>query len=91
MIQIEGVYTMDLYKEILMHILSQETVEIRFPDIRLDIEKIVSMECYQALRRIRDIIHDETLVDEECFSKIEEIICTLESMGSNGGFRHDFG
>lgn len=80
---------MDLYKEILIHALEQGKVEVKFPQI--SISELTEGICYMALQRIKDIVHDESLDDEECFMKIEEIICVLESIGSNGGFRHDFG
>ena len=55
-----------------------------------NIAEIVSSECYQALRRIKAIVEDDSLDDSECFQRIEEIICTFESLGS-GSSRHDFG
>ena len=81
---------MDLYKEILSHALMQGEVTITFPGNTCDITKIVEGECYQALQKIKAIIQDDSLTDIECFVKIEEIVCVLESVGSNGGFRHDF-
>lgn len=80
---------MDLYKEILIHALEQGKVEVTFP--KMSISEITEGICYMALQRIKDIVHDESLDDEECFMKIEEIVCILESIGSDGGFRHDFG
>lgn len=82
---------MELYSEILAHYLSQETAQIIFPDLKINANEIVELQCYQALCRIKEIIQDETLDDEACFLQIEEIICTLEGIGSNGGIRHDFG
>ena len=51
---------------------------------------IVEMQCYMALKKIKAIIEDETLNDASCFQQIEEVVCLLEKMGSDGGFRHDF-
>ncbi len=82
---------MELYKEILVEVLSRERAEVRFPGLEMDAEKMVETVCYRALCRIRDIIRDDSLSDKECFHKIEEIICTLEELGSDGGDRHDFG
>ncbi|HIT08872.1 MAG TPA: hypothetical protein IAB55_07300 [Candidatus Merdivicinus faecavium] len=82
---------MELYKEILSRMLREETVHVVFPDLKIDGEKIVQMGCYQALQKIGDIIRDETLEDEECFLKIEEIIKVLEDYGVECGLRHDFG
>ena len=67
---------MELYEEILRS---------------LDAERIVALACYDALRRIRSILTDERLRDPECFQQIEEIVNVFESLGSDGGGRHDFG
>lgn len=80
---------MDLYKEILAHALAYGDVKVMFP--ALDPAQIVEGACYQALLKIKAIIEDDSLEDSECFIKIEEIICALEEIGSNGGSRHDFG
>ena len=82
---------MKLSVEILAHLLSQENAQIVFPELKINAGEIVEMQCYQALRRIREIVRDDTLEDKECFERIERIICELEAIGSNGGMRHDFG
>ena len=82
---------MELYKEILAQILSQQNAEIIFPDLHLDAAKIVELECYKALQKIKVIIEDDSLEDEVCFQKIEDIVCVFEELGSSGGGRHDFG
>lgn len=81
---------MDLYKEILIHVLAKQPAEIYFPNFRLNAEQIVTNECYRALEKIKAIIHDDSLSDAECFEQIELVICVLEKIGSNGGARHDF-
>ena len=48
-------------------------------------------ECYRVICRIRQILADESLEDSECFMKIEEIVCALQSVGLDAGGRHDFG
>ena len=80
---------MELYKEILAQALTYGEVKITFPNC--DLEKLVEGECYQALQKIKAIIQDDSLEDKECFMKIEEIVNILESVGSSGGFRHNFG
>ena len=80
---------MELYKEILAHALLQGEIKITFPG-ECDTAKLVEGECYQALQKIKAVIHDDSLTDEECFLKIEEIVNILESVGSTGGSRHDF-
>lgn len=80
---------MELYKEILGRALAQGEIKIMIED--RNIAQIVENKCYIALQRIKDILHDDTLNDEECFLKIDEVICVFEELGSTGGDRHDFG
>ena len=83
---------MELYQEILCHVLANETVQISFPQLQnTDVTKIVELGCYQALHKIKAILEDDSLEDSECFQQIEAIVCTFEELGSNCGSRHDFG
>ena len=82
---------MELYKEILAHALAYETVQINITGWQADVSRIVEMECYKALQKIKAVIEDDSLEDRECFMKIEEIVCVFEALGSDGGGRHDFG
>ena len=45
----------------------------------------------RALRRIQEIVCDETLSDRECFAKIEAVVSLLEDLGLSCGGPHDFG
>ena len=45
----------------------------------------------RALRRIQEILADETLSDRECFAKIEAIVSLLGDLGLCCSGRHDFG
>lgn len=80
---------MELYQEIPAHALAYGEVRVVFP--KTDLAAITEGVCYKALQTIKAIIEDESLEDEACFMKIEEIVCTLEQIGSSGGRRHDFG
>ena len=82
---------MELYTEILAHFLAQENAQIIFPQLQLSAKDIIEMQCYKTLLKIQEIVRDDTLEDRECFERIEEIICVFETIGSNGGSRHDFG
>lgn len=82
---------MKLYIEILSMILAKERILITFPDLKLSAREIIDSESYNALQKIKTIIENDSLADPECFLKIEEIVCTFEALGSNGGNRHDFG
>lgn len=81
---------MDLYKEILINVLENEKIDVFFPDMKIPIKEIIELTCYKTLCDIRDIIRNDNLCDAECFEKIEQIICKFESIGSDGGTRHDF-
>ena len=82
---------MELYLEILAHILAHEELQITFPNLRIDAAQIVEGECYKALQNIKTIIEDDSLEDRECFMKIEKVVCALEEIGTSGSSRHDFG
>ena len=82
---------MDLYKEILAAVLEKENIEISFPSLKMNAKEIMEPECYKALQKIKAVIEDDSLEDEECFIKIEEIVRLFEALGSDGGIRHDFG
>ncbi len=82
---------MDLYTEMLVEILSKQKIEIHFPELSFSVEELLEMRCYEALCKIKAVLEDESLTDEVCFQKIEEIINIFEEIGSDGGSRHDFG
>lgn len=82
---------MELYKEILSHALMCGEIPITFTGKDPDIASLMESKCYQSLQKIKDIIQDDSLSDNDCFDKIEEILCALEDIGSTGGSRHDFG
>lgn len=80
---------MELYEEIVLHqltkLLDQYSLHGTSP------ADFVECVCYQTLQKMKAIIEDDSLDDPECFIKIEQIVCSLEEIGSNGGTRHDFG
>ena len=80
---------MELYRELLIEILRGEEMEVTFPQIEDSLADIVNLKSVQALQKIRDIVRDDRLEDDECFMQIEEVVCTLEALGSDGGLRHD--
>ena len=82
---------MDLYKEILVKILENRKIEVAFSNLSINVTEIVEQESYKAFQKIKAVIQDDSLSDNECFMKIEEIICLFEELGSGGGNRHDFG
>lgn len=79
---------MDLFKEILAHAIAGKETHIVFLNLASSAAELVEMESYKALQKIKAILEDDSLDD---FMSIEEIVCVLEGVGSNGGSRHDFG
>ena len=73
---------MQLNQEMLIYLLKREG---------FDLQRDFDNECYRALAKIREVIRDDTLEDEDCFMRIERIITIYGEMGSGGGTRHDFG
>ena len=83
---------MELYQEILCHVFANEKIQVSFPELfNTDVTKIVELECYTALGKIKAILEDDALADSECLRQIEEIVCAFEALSSDGGSRHDFG
>ncbi len=82
---------MELYKEILARVLEEEETQIVFPNLKVDAKAIMEIKSYEALQKIKSILEDDDLEDEECFMRIEKIVQIFEQLGSDGGNRHDFG
>ena len=52
---------MELYKEILCHVLANEKIQVSFPElIHTDVTKIVELACYKDLGTINAILEDNT-------------------------------
>ena len=81
---------MELYKELLIQILKEQEIQVSFANLKINLNELLESRCYQILCKIKAVIEDDTLNDEDCFLRIEEIVSTFEEVGSNGGFRHDF-
>ena len=52
--------------------------------------KVLRLKKNALVKRIKEILEDDELEDEECFMKIEEIVCVFEDLGMGCGSRHDF-
>ncbi len=81
---------MDLYKGILLSILQNKDIQVTFPNMEIEVQTMIELECYKALNKIKSILEDDRLNDEECFMKIDEIIYVFENLNSFNGSRHDF-
>ncbi len=82
---------MELYFELLLHAMENNTVQISFPDFTGDIPAIIHDKCYETLQKIKAVVQDDSLSDPDCFDRIEAIVRALEDAGINPGARHDFG
>lgn len=84
---------MDLYGEILLHLLEKQEarVTVTFPELKFSAGELVESAAYCALAQIKRILEDDSLQDEDCFSKIEAVVHEFERLGSSCGGRHDFG
>lgn len=82
---------MDLFYEMLLHYNKRLLPEQLRQQVQLDAKNWVEMESFHALVKIKSILEDDSLRDDECFQKIEEIVCVFEDLGSGCGSRHDFG
>ncbi len=80
---------MKLSAELLANILSNENAQIVFPQLEKDFKTIVESDCYTMLEQIQSILMADSLDDQDCFLKIEEIVCVFEEHKIRTGFRHD--
>ena len=62
----------------------------RDPAFQQQIAVFLESACYRALRRIHDIVAHDALTDADCFARVEELVCALETLGVSCGARHDF-
>lgn len=82
---------MELYKEILIHALKQESLLVTFSNPDIDEKEIVNTIRYQALQKIKAILEDDSLSDADCFMQIEKIVEVFKSFETRISYRHNFG
>jgi len=81
---------MELSNEMLIKILQGQTIKIEFPALTVSPKELLELRAYQALKKIKAIIEDDSLEDITCFDKIEKIVCLFEEIADGAGTRHDF-
>ena len=72
---------MTLYEEILWGCLRDIPVRVTFPNLTVNPSDLVEMKSFLAIERIRDILEQEELTDQECAMQIRYVIYTLEAEG----------
>lgn len=72
---------MTLYEEILWGCLRDIPVQVTFPNLTVNPSDLVEMRSFLAIERIRDILEQEELTDQECAMQIRYVIYTLEAEG----------
>ena len=72
---------MTLYEEILWGCLRDIPVQVTFPNLTVNPSDLVEMKSFLAIERIRDILEQEELTDQECAMQIRYVIYTLEAEG----------
>ena len=82
---------MELYKQMFADALTNGKIQVTFALSESAFAELMENQCYRALEKIRDILADDHLSDEDCFERIEAIVCAIEEIGGFCGSRHDFG
>ena len=72
---------MTLYEEILWGCLRDIPVQVTFPNLTVNPSDLVEMRSFLAIERIRDILEQEELTDQDCAMQIRYVIYTLEAEG----------
>ena len=69
---------MELFQEILCHALANEKAQVSFPGLsNTDAAKIVELECYKALRKIKAILEDDSLKTANAFIGLKKLSACL--------------
>lgn len=74
---------MELYKEILIKVLSNSKIEIEFPHLEISAAEIVEIKAYKALKRIKQVLVCREVEKQDSLREIEEIIRVFEILGSD--------
>ena len=72
---------MKLYQEILINALEQEDCQLIFPNLNLDTSQIVEKSLYSAFNKIKSLLENTEITDENAYSIILEIDSILNCIG----------
>ena len=79
---------MQLYERMIFNIARQAVEECDYRAIGVFLNEFAYTECYNILKRIYNILRDESLKDEDCYAKIELIMDVFKSRNLDVGHRH---
>ena len=79
----------NILKEMICKLIMNGEVDIQI-SLPENIMELCESRCIALLCDIQSILKNDAYEDEDCFSKIEEIVCRLEEMDIDCGNRHDF-
>ena len=79
---------MDFYEKMIFYIAKKAVEECDYEAMGVLLNQFAQQECHNILQRIQDIIRDDSLNDEKCYTKIEEIVRLFEDHGIDTGNRH---
>lgn len=82
---------MEMYENMLEKLIKQELTDTFYKFLDENAASIAENECYKLLIKIKSILENHDLEDEQCFDSIEEIVRAFEESGIGISGRHDFG
>jgi len=77
-----GRITVELYQEILAHVLEKTNIQVVFPDLEIDAEKNVGLECYKALKKSRPSSKMTALMILSVFKKLRKSSALLKTLAA---------
>ncbi len=81
---------MEVLEALLRRVIANGEVKVKIQIEGEDLAPLLERESMMLLSRIREILKDDALSDEECFWKIEALVSLFEESGLFCGTRHDF-
>ena len=73
---------MVLLKQVLIDLLQEEEMVISFPNLRFNLDAVMTLPCYQALFQIQCILQEESLCETERLAEIEAALLRFKESGA---------
>lgn len=71
---------MEFYEEILLRALRQQELVVTIPQLEMNTKELLQMECYQALKAVRNIVRNERLDDRQRLERLESLLSLFEQL-----------